>query len=329
VLLLKSLGVDDLKSFHFMDPPPADNIQKSLYGLWVLGALDNTGQLTPLGRQMVEFPLDPPLSKMLVYSVQEGCAAEVLTVVSMLSVPNIFFRPNDRAEEADATREKFFVPESDHLTLLHVYQQWQKHGYNAGWCKDHFLHVKGLRKVREVRSQLVDIMKKQRMEVKSCGTDWDVCRKVICSAYFINAAKLKGIGEYVNVRTGMPCHLHPTSSLYGLGYSPDYIVYHELIMTTKEYMRTVTAVDGEWLAEMGPMFFSLKQSYKDRSSRKAKDDMYLTQMEKEMRAVQEAKQKKQEALDERERRRTESAQSVIGMADKAGKRAKKRRRIGM
>lgn len=69
---------------------------------------------------------------------------------------------------------------------------------------------------------------------------------------------VQGIGEYVNCRTGMPCFLHPTSALYGLGYTPDYIVYHELVFTSKEYMQCVTAVDPEWLAELGPMFFSIK-----------------------------------------------------------------------
>ena len=73
-----------------------------------------------------------------------------------------------------------------------------------------------------------------------------------------NAAKLKSVGEYINCRTGMPCHLHPSSALYGLGYTPDYIVYHELVMTSKEYMQCVTAVEPEWLAELGPMFFSIK-----------------------------------------------------------------------
>jgi pre-mRNA-splicing factor ATP-dependent RNA helicase DHX38/PRP16 len=70
---------------------------------------------------MVEFPLDPPLSKMLIMSEQFGCSSEILTIVSMLSVPSIFFRPKGREQESDAKREKFFVPESDHLTLLHVY----------------------------------------------------------------------------------------------------------------------------------------------------------------------------------------------------------------
>ena len=67
-----------------------------MYMLWILGALDNTGALTELGRKMVEFPLDPPLSKMLIISAELGCSSEILTIVSMLSVPSIFFRPKDR-----------------------------------------------------------------------------------------------------------------------------------------------------------------------------------------------------------------------------------------
>lgn len=130
VLLLKSLGVQDLLQFHFMDPPPEDNMLNSMYQLWILGALDNTGAaalgagqglggsgcrglslciapcsldvcicspllggLTSTGRLMVEFPLDPALSKMLIVSCDMGCSSEILLIVSMLSVPAIFYRP--------------------------------------------------------------------------------------------------------------------------------------------------------------------------------------------------------------------------------------------
>lgn len=99
-----------------------------MYQLWVLGALDNTGELTSLGRKMANFPMDPALAKMLIVSVERQCSAEVLTIVSMLSVPTVFYRPKERIEESDAAREKFFVPESDHLTLLHVYSQWKSNG---------------------------------------------------------------------------------------------------------------------------------------------------------------------------------------------------------
>lgn len=71
-----------------------DNILNSLYQLWILGALDNTGTLTPLGRQMAEFPLDPPQCQMLIVSCQMGCSADVLiignsTINLFISYPKI------------------------------------------------------------------------------------------------------------------------------------------------------------------------------------------------------------------------------------------------
>ncbi|KAI9321550.1 P-loop containing nucleoside triphosphate hydrolase protein [Dichotomocladium elegans] len=259
VLQLKCLGVKNLLDFDFMDPPPQETILNSMYQLWILGAFDNNGDLTPTGRKMNEFPLDPSLAKMLITAEEQGCTAEVVTIVSMLSVPSVFYRPKERMEESDAAREKFFVPESDHLTLLHVYTQWKSNNYRDGWCNKHFIHAKAMRKAREVRTQLIDIMKTVKMPYVSCGTDWDVIRKCICSAYFHQAARVKGIGEYINCRTGMKCHLHPTSSLFGAGFTPDYVVYHELVLTSKEFMQCVTAVDPYWLAELGPMFFSIRE----------------------------------------------------------------------
>ena len=111
------------------------------------------------------------------------------------------------------------------------------YSYSGQWCQDHFIHVKAMRKVREVRAQLKEIMEQQKMKLVSSGTDWDIVRKCVCAAFFHQAARLKGIGEYVNTRTGMPAHLHPTSALFGMGFTADHIVYHELIMTAKEYMQ--------------------------------------------------------------------------------------------
>jgi pre-mRNA-splicing factor ATP-dependent RNA helicase DHX38/PRP16 len=191
VLLLKTLGVDNLLAFDFMDPPPQDNILNSMYQLWILGALDNTGKLTPAGKQMAEFPLDPCLSKMVIVGEQLKCSDEMLTIVSMLSVPTVFFRPKDREEESDAAREKFFVPESDHLTLLHAYGQWKNAKYSSLWAQKHYINFKAMKKVREVRTQLLDQMKTLRMAVISCGPDWDLVRKAICAGYFTNAGKIK------------------------------------------------------------------------------------------------------------------------------------------
>ena len=231
---------------------------------------------------MVDFPLDPPLSKMLLFAHEKGdCSTEVLIVVSMLSVPSVFFRPKDREEESDAAREKFFVPESDHLTLLNVYQRAKQYRFDAEWCTRHFIHSKGIRKAREVHAQLLDLMKQQKLEPKSCGGSWDVVRKAICSAYFYNSSKIKGIGEYINMLTGIPSSLHPSSALFGLGYTPDYVCYHELISTSKEFMSCVSAVEGEWLAELGPMFFSIKESFETTLRRRQEQKLEKERMEKE------------------------------------------------
>ncbi|KAH0451025.1 hypothetical protein IEQ34_021717 [Dendrobium chrysotoxum] len=90
VLLLKSLKVENLLDSDFM------------YQLWVLGAMNNVGSLTEIGWKMVEFPLDPPLAKMLPMGEELGCLNEVLIIVFMLLVSFFFFRPKDRAEESDA-----------------------------------------------------------------------------------------------------------------------------------------------------------------------------------------------------------------------------------
>jgi len=297
VLTLKSLNVDDLLEFHFMDPPPQDNILQSMYQLWTLGAIDNTGMLTKMGRKMVEFPLDPSLAKMLLVSAEMGCSDEVLTIVSMLSVPSIFSRPRGREEESDAAREKFQEPESDHLSYLHVYQQWKANNYSSTWCKEHFIHIKAMKKVREVRAQLKDIMKFLKLKIVSCSFDHDVVRKTICSAYFHQAARLKGVGEYVNCRNGMPCHLHPSSALYGMGFCPDYVVYHELVMTSREFMQCVTSVEGQWLAELGPMFFSVKESSHSRNEKRTEGVETKKMMEAEMQEASEIiKARKEEKM---------------------------------
>ncbi|CAA9988899.1 pre-mRNA-splicing factor ATP-dependent RNA helicase PRP16, putative [Plasmodium knowlesi strain H] len=260
VLLLKSLNVENVFEFDFIDIPSRESIINSLHELWVLGAINNEGNLTDIGKKMILFPLDPPLSKILIYSENFECTKEILIIVSMLSSAAIFLEAKENSEAIESKKEKFTVPESDHLTLLNIYLQWRSHNYSASWCAKNFIQYKSLNKAKEVYSQLTDIIKTLKMKNASCNNKWECVRKTICSGYFHNAAKLKSISEYVNLRTNVSCHVHPSSSLYNIGYTPDYVVYQEIVFTTKEFMRNVTTVDPEWLCELGPLFFYMKNS---------------------------------------------------------------------
>lgn len=76
VLMLKSLGIHDLLNFDFMDKPPPETLIRALEQLYALGALNDRGELTKLGRRMAEFPLDPMMSKVLIASEKFGCSTK-------------------------------------------------------------------------------------------------------------------------------------------------------------------------------------------------------------------------------------------------------------
>ena len=158
ILLLKAMGINDLLSFDFMDPPPAQTMLTALESLYALSALDDEGLLTRLGRKMADFPLEPTLAKMLIASVELGCSEEILSIVAMLSIPTVFYRPKEKQGQADAKKAKFNQPEGDHLTLLTVYNGWKGSNYSNPWCFENFIQARSMRRAEDVRKQLLGIM---------------------------------------------------------------------------------------------------------------------------------------------------------------------------
>jgi ATP-dependent RNA helicase DHX8/PRP22 len=158
ILTLKAMGVNDLLNFDFMDPPPAQTMLQALETLYALSALDNEGLLTPLGRKMADFPMDPQLAKMLIASVSLGCSEEILSIVAMLSVQTVFYRPKEKQGQADSKKAKFHQPEGDHLTLLTVYNGWKASNYSNPWCYENFIQARSMRRAQDVRKQLLGIM---------------------------------------------------------------------------------------------------------------------------------------------------------------------------
>lgn len=259
ILLLKSLKIKNILSFNFMDPPPEATIQASMYNLWALEALDINGDLTDLGKKMVEFPLDPSMSKILIVSGKYKCSVEILSILSMISIQNIFYRPKEREIESDRMKEKFIIPESDHLTLLNVYNNWIENNCSLEWSNENYLLQKSLLKVDDIRKQLLEIMNEQKIKIVSCFDNMNLVKKCLVAGFFFNSSRLKGIGQYVNIKKNIPCSIHPSSAIYSLGYTPDYVIYNELIMTNKEYMSCITSIEPEWLVEVAPLMFNLKR----------------------------------------------------------------------
>lgn len=254
-LNMKAMGINDLLSFDFMDPPPPQALISAMEQLYSLGALDEEGLLTKLGRKMAEFPLEPPLSKMLLASVDLGCSDEILTIIAMLQTQNIFYRPREKQAQADQKRAKFFQPEGDHLTLLAVYEAWKAKNFSGPWCFENFVQSRSLRRAQDVRKQLLTIMDRYKLDVISAGKNFTKIRKAIAAGFFFHAARKDPQEGYRTLVENQPVYIHPSSALFQR--QPDWVIYYELVMTTKEYMREVTVVDPKWLVELAPRFFKV------------------------------------------------------------------------
>ncbi|XP_066426693.1 pre-mRNA-splicing factor ATP-dependent RNA helicase DHX16 isoform X4 [Molothrus aeneus] len=265
VLLLKSLGINDLIHFDFLDPPPHETLVLALEQLYALGALNHLGELTTLGRRMAELPVEPMLAKMILASEQYGCTEEVLTVAAMLSVNNaVFYRPKDKVLHADSARVAFSVPGGDHLVLLNVYNQWVASGHSLQWCYEHFVQARSLRRARDVREQLQGLMERVEIAPSSCQGNLDLVRKAITAGFFYHTARLAR-GGYRTVKHQQPVFIHPNSALFAL--QPRWVLYHELVCTSKEFMRQVIEIDSSWLLEVAPHYYQAKE-LEDGSGRK-------------------------------------------------------------
>jgi len=284
VLMLKSLGIHDLIHFDFMDPPPLQALKRALNQLYALGALNQRGELTRLGRRMAEFPTDPLLSKMLLAAEQFGCVEEALTVAAMLDVQNaVFFTPRDRKRLAQLAHQSFARgAEGDHAMLLRVYQQWEESGFSKAWCTENFVQARSMRRARDVRDQLVGLCERVEVVMSSSPDDADALAKAITAGYFFNAARLTRSGNYRTTKTSHTVALHPSSILAprkeardkdkdkearkALGMAsaedapparppPEWVVYHELVETSREFMRCVTPIKPVWLTEIAPHYY--------------------------------------------------------------------------
>ncbi|GFP86763.1 probable pre-mRNA-splicing factor ATP-dependent RNA helicase [Phtheirospermum japonicum] len=261
VLTLKKLGVDDLVHFDFMDPPAPETLMRALEVLNYLGALDDDGNLTWLGEVMSEFPLDPQMAKMLIVSPGFNCSNEILSISAMLSVaPNPFLRPKEAQKDADEAKARFAHVDGDHLTLLNVYHAYKHNneGDQPQWCCDNFINHRAMKSADSVRMQLARIM--ARFELRLCSPgfndrDYYVnIRKALLAGYYMQVAHLEQAGHYLTVKDNRVVNLHPSSCL---DCKPDWVVYNEYVRTSRDFVRTVTDVRGEWLVDIAPHYYDM------------------------------------------------------------------------
>lgn len=266
VLYLKSLNLPDINilKFDFLDPPSSESLEDALKQLYLIDAINVDGSVTSLGRIMAELPLEPSLSRTLLEANECGCLSQALTVAAMLSAETTLL--SGRSKSTDKKRKN--PPSSDlpdgsgwgdHFQLLQIYEIWHQTDYNIDWCKDNYLQVRGMMFVKDVRKQLSQIMQKiakGSLDVKTSkrwkeGQDYRALRKALCSGYANQLAErmIRHNGYRTLGFKSQVVQVHPSSVLKPDedGMLPNYVVYHELIATSRPYMCNVCAVEMAWV----------------------------------------------------------------------------------
>ncbi|KAH9613394.1 hypothetical protein KSS87_012375 [Heliosperma pusillum] len=274
VLYLKSLNLPDIDilKFDFLDPPSNESLCDALRQLYLIDGIDDDGNITSAGRTMAELPLEPSLSRTLMEANVNGSLSQALTVAAMLSAETSLLPSYAKGADKKRKHNPMNLPDGgglgDHTQLLQIFELWDETGYDVEWCKEHGLQLRGMTFVKDVRGQLSQIMQKVAkcsMEVRGSHSrrekklNYRNLRNALAVGYANQLAErmIRHNGYKTLGMTSQLVQLHPSSVLQPDedGMFPYYVVYHELITTSKAFMRNVCAVEREWIM---PVFKKLE-----------------------------------------------------------------------
>jgi len=160
VLYMKNLGIDKIEEFDFIDKPEKRQIDEAIRDLKILGALDENGHITDIGKEMVEYPLDPRLARMIVEAIRNNydCLYEICVITSFFGQRSVFLRPQNKEEIADKAHSRFKHPTSDFITFLKIWVEWKKNNMSQDWARENFLNFNVLIEANKIVSDLLKIL---------------------------------------------------------------------------------------------------------------------------------------------------------------------------
>jgi ATP-dependent helicase HrpA len=252
ILRMKALGLGDVERFPFLDPPAPRMIADGYQLLSELGAVDESNALTPLGRRLARFPIDPRVARMILAAEREHCLAEILIIAAVLEVDDPRERPFERAEAADRAHARFHDEQSDFLALLKVWHHFEEaieHRKSnrklAQELRDDFLSQRRLREWRDVHHQLAALIGEMGMGVNDKPATYEQVHRALIAGLLGNiGSKGEEAGEYLGAR-GVRFAIFPGSGLRKK--QPRWVVAAELVETTRLYARCVARIEPEWV----------------------------------------------------------------------------------
>lgn len=267
LLQMISLGLGHPRHFPFLDPPSPRAVNDGFRILRELGAITNRDQLTARGKIMARLPLDPCIARIIVEGKKQNALNEIITICAALSIQDPRMRPAEKIQQAQAAQQQFTDNRSDFLTLLAIWNSWQKYsngtmssGKLRKFCNAHYLSWQRMREWSDVRQQINRLLKPiTGFLVKDEPASYEAIHKALTSGFLRNIGKKKAKNLYT-VSRGREVVIFPGSCLYNAKQAL-WVMAAEFIETSQRFARTTARIDEQWLEELGGPL--CKYSYSD------------------------------------------------------------------
>jgi ATP-dependent helicase HrpA len=258
ILQMISLGLGDIASFPFLQPPDSRGIKDGVDLLTELGAIrtpdpsktDARLSLTKIGRDLSRLPIEPRFARMVVESKNTGNSREVMLIVAGLTIQDPRERPLERRQRADELHGRFIDPTSDFLSLLNLwnYVETQQKELSSGafrrLCKSEFINYLRIREWQDVYRQLTQLSRPLGLSINEPSVNPDGIHRAILSGLLSHIGLRDMVKkEYVGARQSR-FSVFPGSAL--AKKQPAAVMSAELVETSRLFARMNAAIDPAW-----------------------------------------------------------------------------------
>lgn len=254
ILQMQDLGFGDIEAFPFVDAPDSRFVNDGFRVLEEIGAVDRQRNMTPLGRDLARFPLDPRLARILMAGAKTGCLREMLIIVAALSVQDPRDRPADKATQADQKHALFRHPESDFLGFVTLWdavetaREDRSENQRRSWAREHFLSWLRLREWRETHRQLLLLAQDMNWKLNPEPAAYQQVHEALMSGFITQVLQKGDEREYQACRN-QKCVIFPGS--VASKKQPKWALAAELVETQRVYARTCARIEPEWIERVG------------------------------------------------------------------------------
>ncbi|HLR82879.1 MAG TPA: ATP-dependent RNA helicase HrpA [Paenalcaligenes sp.] len=259
ILRLKSLRVDDVENFPFVDPPSGRAIADGYQILEEVGALNARGRLTRVGRTLSRWPLDPRIGRMIIAAQRFDCLSEVLVIAAALSVQDPRDRSMERREQAERAHQRFINPQSEFLSYLNMWQWYSELVKSrlsrralAQRLREQLLSPMRFREWREVYKQLSTLVREQKWRINQSEATYEQIHKALLTGLLSQIGYRTEDGRLYQGTREIRFYIHPGSTLSKRGGA--WVLAGEIVQTTQVFARCVARIEPEWIESVAGRF---------------------------------------------------------------------------